>query len=127
MVKEIERTGLPVVHMCTVVPISLTVGANRIVPTVAIPHPLGNPALSRDMPSNRSVILPKKRLPFPMIIALLIFCSRIISLANPTKGTPEGICPCVGAKPGIPNSSTAFSSSCLLKAPFFTPRAAIIL
>ncbi len=33
------------VHMCTVVPISLTVGANRIIPTVAIPYPLGNPAL----------------------------------------------------------------------------------
>lgn len=48
MVKEIERAGLPVVHMCTVVPISLTVGANRIVPTVAIPHPLGNPSLSRE-------------------------------------------------------------------------------
>lgn len=31
--------------MCTVVPISLTVGANRIVPTIAIPHPLGNPSL----------------------------------------------------------------------------------
>lgn len=31
--------------MCTVVPISLTVGANRIIPTIAIPHPLGNPAL----------------------------------------------------------------------------------
>ncbi len=46
MVKEIERTGLPVVHMCTVVPISLTVGANRIVPTIAIPHPLGNPAMT---------------------------------------------------------------------------------
>ncbi len=46
MVKEIERTGLPVVHMCTVVPISLTVGANRIVPTVAIPHPLGNPTMN---------------------------------------------------------------------------------
>ncbi len=45
MVKEIERTGIPVVHMCTVVPISLTVGANRIVPTIAIPHPLGNPSL----------------------------------------------------------------------------------
>ena len=45
MVKEIERTGLPVVHLCTIAPISLTVGANRIVPTVAIPHPLGNPAL----------------------------------------------------------------------------------
>jgi betaine reductase len=46
MVKEIERAGIPVVHMCTVVPISLTVGANRILPTVAIPHPLGNPALA---------------------------------------------------------------------------------
>jgi glycine reductase len=44
MVKEIERAGIPVVHMCTVVPISMTVGANRIVPTVAIPHPLGNPS-----------------------------------------------------------------------------------
>ncbi len=32
--------------MCTVVPISLTVGANRIVPTIAIPHPLGDPTLS---------------------------------------------------------------------------------
>lgn len=48
MVKEIERAGLPVVHMCTVVPISLTVGANRIVPTIAIPHPLGNPSLSAE-------------------------------------------------------------------------------
>jgi glycine reductase len=45
MVKEIERAGIPVVHVCTVVPISLTVGANRIVPAVAIPYPLGNPAL----------------------------------------------------------------------------------
>ena len=45
MVKEIERAGIPVVHMCTVTPTSMTVGANRIVPTIAIPHPLGNPAL----------------------------------------------------------------------------------
>ena len=46
MVKEIERAGIPVVHVCTVTPISMTVGANRIVPAIAIPHPLGNPALS---------------------------------------------------------------------------------
>lgn len=45
MVKGIEATGIPVVHICTVTPISLTVGANRIVPAIAIPHPLGNPAL----------------------------------------------------------------------------------
>jgi glycine reductase len=43
MVKEIERAGFPVVHVCTIVPISLTVGANRIIPAVAIPHPLGDP------------------------------------------------------------------------------------
>ena len=46
MVKEIERAGIPVVHLCTIVPISMTVGANRIVPTVAIPFPLGNPELT---------------------------------------------------------------------------------
>lgn len=46
MYKEIERAGIPIVHMCTVTPISQTVGANRIVPTIAIPHPLGNPELS---------------------------------------------------------------------------------
>jgi len=46
MVKEIERAGIPVVHICTVTPISMTVGANRIVPAIAIPFPLGNPALS---------------------------------------------------------------------------------
>jgi len=46
MVKEVERAGIPVVHIVTVVPISLTVGANRIVPAIAIPHPLGNPALN---------------------------------------------------------------------------------
>jgi len=36
MVKELERAGLPTVHICTIVPISKTVGANRIVPAVAI-------------------------------------------------------------------------------------------
>ena len=48
MVKEIERVGIPVVHMCTITPISLTVGANRIIPTIASPHPLGNPALTAE-------------------------------------------------------------------------------
>jgi glycine reductase len=48
MVKEVERAGIPVVHIATVVPISLTVGANRIVPAIAIPHPLGDPNLSEE-------------------------------------------------------------------------------
>ena len=36
------------VHICSIVPISKTVGANRIVPAVAIPHPLGDPAKSTE-------------------------------------------------------------------------------
>jgi glycine reductase len=42
-VKEIERAGIAVVHVCTITPISMTVGANRIVPAIAIPYPLGDP------------------------------------------------------------------------------------
>ncbi len=48
MAKEIERAGIPAVHICTIVPISRTVGANRIVPAIAIPHPLGDPLRSRE-------------------------------------------------------------------------------
>ncbi len=48
MVKELERAGLPTVHVCSIVPISMTVGANRIVPAIAIPHPLGDPELTAD-------------------------------------------------------------------------------
>jgi len=48
MVKEIERFGIPVVHMATITTISKSVGANRIVPTVAIPYPVGNPRLSAE-------------------------------------------------------------------------------
>ena len=43
MVKGIEKYGIPVVHMATVVPISKTIGANRIIPGVGIPYPIGDP------------------------------------------------------------------------------------
>ena len=48
MAKEIEKAGIMTVHVCAIVPISQTVGANRIVPAVAIPHPLGDPAKSEE-------------------------------------------------------------------------------
>ncbi|SHE61856.1 selenoprotein B, glycine/betaine/sarcosine/D-proline reductase family [Tissierella praeacuta DSM 18095] len=48
MVKEIERYGIPIVHMATITTISESVGANRIVPTIAIPYPVGNPNLPRE-------------------------------------------------------------------------------
>ena len=45
MTREIEKAaGIPVVQIATIVPIMLTVGSNRIVPGVAIPHPVGEPA-----------------------------------------------------------------------------------
>ena len=43
MVKTIERAGFPIVHMCNLIPVATTVGANRMVPTISIPYPLGNP------------------------------------------------------------------------------------
>ncbi len=49
-------------HVASIVPISLTVGANRIVPAVAIPHPLGNPALPEDEERELRLNLVKKAL-----------------------------------------------------------------
>lgn len=60
--KEIDRAGLPVAHLAAIVPISLTVGANRIIPAVAIPHPLGNPALPKDEEKQLRLNLVKKAL-----------------------------------------------------------------
>lgn len=48
MAKEIERSGLPVTIMCNLVNIAKTVGCNRIVPTFAVPYPLGNPQASAE-------------------------------------------------------------------------------
>ncbi len=48
MVKEIEKSGIPVVQMCNLVPVAMTVGSNKIVPTISIPYPLGDPATSKE-------------------------------------------------------------------------------
>ncbi len=56
MVKEIERYGIPIVHMATITTISESVGANRIVPTIAIPYPVGNP----NLPKGEEYALRKK-------------------------------------------------------------------
>ena len=48
MVKEIEKAGFPVVHMANLIPVSKSVGANRIVPTISIPYPLGDPSTSKE-------------------------------------------------------------------------------
>jgi glycine/betaine/sarcosine/D-proline reductase family selenoprotein B len=43
MTKEIERAGITIVQMANLVSIAYTVGANRVVPTISIPYPLGDP------------------------------------------------------------------------------------
>lgn len=60
MTREIERVAdIPVVQIATIVPIMLTVGANRIVPGVAIPHPVGDPQQGQeaDRKSRRKILL----------------------------------------------------------------------
>ncbi|MCB7094826.1 glycine/betaine/sarcosine/D-proline family reductase selenoprotein B [Enterocloster sp. 210928-DFI.2.20] len=48
MVRETEAQGIPAVHVCTVTPISINVGANRVVPAMAIPYPTGNIELEKE-------------------------------------------------------------------------------
>ena len=60
MTREIENAaGIPVVQIATIVPIMLTVGTNRIVPGVAIPHPTGDPSLGveGDRAKRREILL----------------------------------------------------------------------
>lgn len=46
MTKAIESTGLPVIQFANLVPVAKTVGANKIVPTISIPYPFGDPSTS---------------------------------------------------------------------------------
>lgn len=48
MAREIERSGIPVVVMANLIDVAKTVGSNRIVPTVSVPYPLGDPTLSTE-------------------------------------------------------------------------------
>jgi betaine reductase len=46
MAKELERAGIPAVLLTTLSSLALTVGANRIIPTLSIKNPLGDPSRS---------------------------------------------------------------------------------
>lgn len=43
MTREIERAGITIVQMANLIPVAKTVGVNRLVPTISIPYPLGDP------------------------------------------------------------------------------------
>lgn len=48
MVNVIEKAGYPVVQMCNIVPVAKSVGVNKIVPTISIPYPLGDPSTPKE-------------------------------------------------------------------------------
>ena len=48
MAKEIERAGIPTALICTLVPLAVSVGANRVIAGKAINHPVGDPTLPRE-------------------------------------------------------------------------------
>jgi glycine reductase len=48
MTREIERAGITIVQMANLIPVMKTVGVNRMVPTISIPYPLGDPATSKE-------------------------------------------------------------------------------
>lgn len=57
--KDIEKSGIPCVHVCTIVSISQYIGANRIVKAISIPHPLGDPNLDpeEEISVRKSLVL----------------------------------------------------------------------
>jgi betaine reductase len=57
--QEIENAGIPTAVITTLVPTALMVGAFRIVPGLAITHPVGNPNLPslREREVRRTIVL----------------------------------------------------------------------
>jgi betaine reductase len=47
--KELEKAGLPVALISAMFPVAQQVRANRIVKGVSIPHPCGDPTLSKEL------------------------------------------------------------------------------
>ena len=48
MTKEIDRAGIPVVHVCNLVNISKGMGSNRVLQGKSVLHVLGDPSLTEE-------------------------------------------------------------------------------
>jgi len=48
MVKEIDKTGIPVAHITNLTPIAKVTGSNRIIPGVALTNPCSDVSLPVD-------------------------------------------------------------------------------
>lgn len=60
MVKEIEKTGIPVVHVVNMVPVAKSIGSNRILKAYSIPAPMCDPNLpAKDQAQQRYHLMEK--------------------------------------------------------------------
>ena len=48
MLREIEKAGSPIVLLANLIPVAKSVGVNKMVPTISIPYPLGDPATPKE-------------------------------------------------------------------------------
>ncbi len=48
MVKEIERAGIPVAQICTMVNVATGMGATRVIPSRSVLYPTGDPNKTRE-------------------------------------------------------------------------------
>jgi len=48
MAKEIEKAGIPIVVLCNLLDVAKSVGVNKMVQTVSVPYPLGDPEMSSE-------------------------------------------------------------------------------
>jgi len=48
MLREIEKAGIPIVLLANLIPVAKSVGVNKMVPTISIPYPLGDPATPKE-------------------------------------------------------------------------------
>ena len=62
MTKEIDRAGIPIVHICNLINISGGMGTNRLFQGNSVLHPLGNPALPPESEDAYRVDLVKQAL-----------------------------------------------------------------
>lgn len=74
MAKTIESFGIPVVHIYSIVPISMAAGANRIIPAVGIPYPVENPGLPKEEELQVRRRIVKKALPVSSGIYVYLHC-----------------------------------------------------
>ena len=46
MAREIERAGIPVAHICTMINVAKGMGSNRMITSRSVLYPVGDPELS---------------------------------------------------------------------------------